>query len=257
MSTARPPSGPASGALFGDYPDNIALGLVSVMGVSWVEDFISFDDTVNGRYGSHAWAFTFTGTGTVATLGSSDGNTGHEAGLRRLQVTASGDRAVLSMSTSLEIYDGPPPVGTLWACKIRHNTSTTGAILWAGFSEQATVPGAGLSRDFLGIRNEGANWFGVLRNDLNETLVDLNVAGSTSAGAYLVAGFLREDDGVHFFVIDASDRTIPPQVQWFEPVTVNMPNEDLAPIVGIHATAAGTKGLVVDFFNIAGRTRRS
>jgi len=252
MSSGQSPRGDATGALAGSFPSNVAIGLPLLMGLAWSDDFLADDNAP--QYGEKNWSLTTTGTGTIATVGATDANA-HEAGLRRLQVTASGDRAVLHLDTTLEPFTDVP-VGTIFGIKIRHDSSIVGATIWAGFCETTSVPGSGVSNDFVGIRNEGANWFGVVRNDLVEATVDLGLAGSISTAAYRIAGFLRASDGYRFWTADATSREVSPTITHFAAIDTNKPNEDLSPVIGIQSSAVGAKGCVVDWFSIGGRTRR-
>lgn len=251
MSDGRGPRGNATGALAGAYPNNVAQGTPLLMGLAFSDDFIAVD---SGQYGENNWGITVSGSATITTVVPTH-SSGHEAGLRRLQVTSSGSRVVLGMGTGLDPFKDVPE-GAVFACKLRHNSSTSDATLWAGLSESTNVPGSGLFVDFVGLRNEGGNWFGVCRNGTNETTVDLNVAASVLDTEYLIAGFLRAADGYRFWVADASIRDVSPTVVHFDPIDSNLPNEPLTPVIGIQSSAAGTKGLVVDWYELGGRTKR-
>jgi len=258
MSNAGPPRGPAGGALAGDWPFNASLGLASMMGLAWFEDFCAVDNA--GRYGEKSWLFTGTGTGTIATVGSTS-TLQHEVGLRRLQVASSGDRAVLHQDMAARWFRRGPPVGTLWFTKLRHNTSTDGATLWAGLADSTTMPDGPLANsvDFVGIRNLGGapgEWFGVARSGIVETSVGLTIAGSVLDSEYLIAGWLRTPSGYQFFTAGCSDRSVPPFTTNTIEQTASLPTSSLSPVIGIESTAGGVKGLVVDTVNLAGRTRR-
>ncbi len=259
MSSRRAPAGLCSGALAGQYPDEVALGLPLLMGLHWHDDFAAVHDLTEGRYGEMAWKLTTTGTGQWVQSGASAWQQ-HEYGIGRLQVTASGDKAVLHQDISYELFNGSPPIGTIWSVKIRHNSSTTNATLWLGFAEDADIPGSGVSTRFVGVRNQGsANWYGVCRNGVAETVRDLGVAGSTSTSYYRVLGFMRTTRGFEFFRADCTDRETPPHITWVDPISTYIPSTsyDLTPVIGLQSTDTGTKGMVFDWFEIGGRIRRN
>ena len=251
MSTRRAPSGLCGGALAGQYPDEVAFGLPNLMGLAWYDDFCAYN--VSGRYGEKRWQLYAPGTGTTTSPGVT---TAHEFGLQQCTVTVSGDTSALVQNGSLEPIYRMVPVGSLFAVKIKHYTSTADSVIWAGFSENYIAPAGAVFVDFVGVRNEGGNWYGVCRDGNTETTVDLGLAASTSSSAYRVMGFFHANDGVRFFTADVTDRQVPPFITWFSPITTNHPNEDLSPIIGITSSAVGTKGFTADFFNFGGRTTR-
>ncbi len=257
MSTSRGPSGLAMGALFGEFPDQVAFGIPPLMGFSWFDDFAANDNSADDLHGEKRWTTAHVGTGAVFAEGTLS-NEKHSFGLRRVQVAVNGDRGVLIQNANLEEFENGPPEGALFCCKVRHDTSTTGATLWVGFAEDGDIPGSGVSTDFVGVRCEdGGNWFGVTRNNTLESTVDLGVGPSTAQTDYRILGFLVTSTGFRFFTATAASRKDPPFLTWFDELTTNLPNEDLTPVIGIQSNAAGTKGIVIDFFSIGGRAARS
>lgn len=259
-TTGRAPAGTASGALAGSWPDNVALGAPLRMGMAWFEDFCADDDTTGGWYGEKRWRLSTLGTGAISTP-TPPSTAEHEAGVRLLQATASGDYAVLRFASPF--YNQEPPIGTVWECKLRLYAGTTQVEAWAGLQDASytTAPITGNNTDFIGVRYDagaaGVNWEAVSRNGTAETVIDTGEAGAVGVDAYLVIGFRRINAGGYevYQVTRVADERTPPTVTVLGTIDATHPDEPLRPVIGLRSTS-GAASILIDYYTLGGRSRR-
>ena len=105
-----------------------------------------------------------------------------------------------------------------------------------------------------------STWHGVVRNGTSETTIDMGVGGSASVDGiwYARLGLRRLPDGSYEFYTVAyqEDPRIVPSVTIVGIIDTDHPDEGLRPVIGVTPTTTGTRGMLVDYYTIYGRTRR-
>lgn len=261
MSGSRPshPAGPAEGALWGTYPNNVALGLPLMWGMAFFDDFITPPD--GSRYGDRRWQLYTSGTASVSQR-TPTSTTEHEAGL--VDCIASGANSIgilhQGMGTDRPL-DQEPPIGSVIGCKLRSYTTVSDLRAWFGFQENTNSPATGNDCDFVGLRfdTSGAGqWEAVCRNGTSETAVAIGLSPSSSSNAYNRIGFERQPNGAYRFfgLTRRDDLYLPPAITELATISSNVPNEPLTPSIGWEALGVSTRGIVVDSYSWCGRTRR-
>lgn len=254
MNYAQRTAGLALGALHGQYPDP-GLGLVPAAGVSMHDDFIPGGASlVASRYGSLLW--TGTTIGGAPTYANVTPAATTEVGILRVTTTAlSGQGGVLNLGATTMFRS--PAAGSIWCCKIQMSTGTANYELWSGFASGNTRVQAADTTDFIGVRSNGGNLFGVVKQAASpsETTVDLGVE---CEGVWRIVGFeVTATDTVQFFTLDCSQRIGIFRTNVGNPVTTNFPNTTLSPIaLGVVTTAAAAVAADIDFWSWGGRTAR-
>lgn len=253
MGAGRRPGGPSGGALAGQYPQNLAMGIPCAMGPVFIDEFIRAPDA--SRYGDTGWQLDGAGA-TVAQVPPTS-TLEHEIGLLRMYRAASGNNTLFHGDTG--ILDQEPPPGSIFCVKVRHHGGTSDCTLWAGFADATFGPS-----DFVGVKCEagvaGGNWTGFVADGTagDYHTEDLGVAASISDDGYFVGGFERLLDGSYqFFTLDLSDPAAALRTNVGDPIDVSHPDEPSFLILRVDSTTTDPRGLVVDFVSFTGRTRRS
>ena len=163
-------------------------------------------------------------------------------------------------AATADLYRIPPP-GSIWCSKIRMTSGTASYELWSGFASSTGRVQAADATQFIGIRSDGANLYGVVKNGAaSETTVDLGydceavwrtfgfeVAGDTTAPE--VQFFQLDELGTSRFAWDRTDIG--------DPITATMPSTSLfSCAIGLVTTTASARTAQIDHWCLAGRTER-
>lgn len=252
-TSGRRSSGFAVGALAGQYPDP-GFGLPHSVGPALFDDC---HDAVAAQ-----WSGTTLG-GSAPTWAQVAPSSWQEIGVSQITTTTtSGSGAVALRAAVADLYRIPPP-GAIWACKVQMSTGTANYELWSGFASAAARVATADATQFVGIRAEGANVFGVVKNGAGaaaESTVDL---GSNCEAAWRVFGFEVSGDtttpSVQFFQIDALDslRDAWDRTDIGDPVTTDMPSTTLfSCLLGLVTTSAASVAAQIDWWDLGGRCAR-
>lgn len=245
--TSRPPAGPASGALAGQYPA-AAIGLPHVMGPSFFDDF-AWNTVVQ------PWAQT-----TITSAPSWTPQTETDAiGVRQIVTAATADTGgVLRMGASTRHLGAIPGIGTVFASRIRITSTQADTVLWSGFSSATTTtPVTANNVQFIGFRAVAGALEGVCKAGSgagNETVVSLGV----DLSAWRVPVFERLADGsVQFGLLDISNPAALGYTPVGNPVSTNLPSGSFyLAALGFTTTTASARTAQIDFVNHGGRVGR-
>jgi len=232
------------------------------MGMYFHEEFLCVAG-IGGYYANNQWYVTKTGTATVTHLAPQNAG---DFGLYSLYPTNSFVSLGLNFNTMIMLG---APEGLEFATKVRLRASAfVDACCYAvgvGNANGASPYGA-KNHKFIGIRylNDSVdatakNWYGVCRDGLTETTIDLGIlATATASDNSQIFGFRRTSTGVEFVTYDLSD---PAQAACtiVGEITTNIPTTALHPIITVESIAAhaqGYRGLNIDFFSLGGRCAR-
>jgi len=255
--SARTPGSAAKGALWGSYPE-VALGLPPSVGVAYWDDFVRLGAS---GYGDLDWEIYNSAAITTATRQTPSAES--EIGIYHFDQTNSNRTHILNLGfAASRPYFTLPPVGTIWAIKIKHASLTSGQTLFAGFLEATIAPLTANNVDFVGIRNEAltvgpVSWFGVCKEGAgsgNEQTIDLGVLGSISL--WNVFGFEILPEGIQFFQLNLSNPGRVGRTNIGNPLTLHFPSAPMTPVFGFSTHTAGNRGFDIDWIGWGGRFRR-
>ncbi len=254
--TNRAPAGDADSAIDGTWPQNIAIGGVGRMGMSWHDDFMG-----RSGLGEKNWSFATSGSGAAFPVNVN--GLDHECGVFRVRSVLAGDESFMYQNQSF--FRRGPPIGAMLEVKITFDISVATVVAWAGLqdsSRSSVPPITGNDADFIGFRFDAAfsqNWHGVVRNGTAEGApLDMGVVGSTSPNEYARLGVRRLSDGSYeFYTFERSDDIfVAPPITIVGNINTNHPDEGLAPVIGHKESVAGARGLRIDYYTLGGRCVR-
>lgn len=228
-------------------------------GIALADDFCGGD--MVGRFGDLGWNLGYIGADVadiddvVAELKPQASWT--EVGVLRIGTPLSGGSAMNNHGTVLYLgeidasvgpFTGPPPVGVECRCKI-NVTTITNVNAWAGlWSNVSTYPG-GSSISGIGwkLKDDSGTlrWWGLCSDAGTETTT---VAALVNADDFAELGWRRTSTGI-MFMLNGED---------VEEVTTNLPDSAalLAPVIGVRASSAAERHILIDWFRLEGQYRR-
>lgn len=228
-------------------------------GVSLVDDFCGGD--MVSRFGDLGWNLGYIGADVAdiddVTAEIKPQATWTEIGVLRIGTPLSGGSPMNNHGTvlylgqidaSLAPFTGPPPVGV--ECRMKAVVTTiTSVNAWGGlWSNVSTYPG-GASISGIGwkLKDDSGTlrWWGLCSDAGTETTT---TAALVNADDFAELGWRRTSTGI-MFMLNGQD---------VEEVTTNLPDSAclLAPVIGVRATSAAERFLLVDWFRLEGQYRR-
>ena len=261
MIFSRQPSGFALGALAGTYPA-VALGLPPAVGPCMFDDFTADHATkAKSLYGELDWLENTIGAATTVT--TVQPSTFAEIGVMQVTTPATANRGATFTQGAIAPLFRFPPIGSVWACKIRLTSGTTAYELWSGFSSVAAGRVATADATaFVGVRAVGANLFGVVKSGAaTEATIDLGmtVEGATwQAVGFEVLGTSAVPLFQFFrFNVGATERGIHEREDIGAPVGGITILAGLMPVaLGILTTSVTAKTAQIDYWAWGGRVAR-
>lgn len=228
-------------------------------GISLVDDFCG--GNMVDRFGDLGWNLTYIGADpasvddAVAELKPQSSWT--EIGVLRLGTPLASGSPLSNYGTvlylgeidaSLGPFTGPPPVGV--ECRMKANVTTiTSVNAWGGLWSNVTTYPGGASISGIGWKMKDDSgtlrWWGLCSDAGTETTT---VAALSDAGDFVELGWRRTATGV-MFMVNGADA---------EEVTTNLPDVAclLAPVIGVRASSAAERWILVDWFRLEGQYRR-
>lgn len=181
--------------------------------------------------GSGSWGILgWTSAGTITVQGSEV----NRPGLLRIDTGAvSGTQARISYSNSGAIDPGNNH-SILWLARLNSNDGNTTLRIGQGNSVASSPPASGIYFEKL---DADTNWFCVTRAGGVQTRTDSGVATSTSFVTFFT---LRNSSGVFFYLNGSLVATH----------TTNIPTQFISPYVFIINSAAASKTVDVDYFEM-------
>jgi hypothetical protein len=228
-------------------------------GISLVDDFCG--GNMVDRFGDLGWNLGYIGADVAdiddVTAELKPQASWTEIGVLRIGTPLSGGSAMNNHGTvlylgqidgSLAPFTGPPPVGV--ECRMKVNITTiTSVNAWGGlWSNVSTYPG-GASISGIGwkLKDDSGTlrWWGLCSDAGTETTT---TAALVNADDFQELGWRRTSTGI-MFMLNGQD---------VEEVTTNLPGSAclLAPVIGVRASSAAERWILVDWFRLEGQYRR-